>query len=45
MNSVRPTPTGRVDGWGDNNFGQIGDGSEIPRIRPVMAPTDGAAPR
>jgi alpha-tubulin suppressor-like RCC1 family protein len=33
--SVALTATGRVYGWGNNTFGQIGDGTNEPRLKPV----------
>src|SRR5690349_5616181 len=33
---VALTTAGRVYGWGANDFGQIGDGSDKRRIRPVV---------
>jgi alpha-tubulin suppressor-like RCC1 family protein len=35
--SVALTTTGRVYAWGDNDFGQVGDGTTTMRPRPVVA--------
>jgi alpha-tubulin suppressor-like RCC1 family protein len=35
--SVALTTTGRVYGWGYNNFGQVGDGTDMRRLKPVRA--------
>lgn len=35
--SVALTTTGRVYAWGDNGFGQVGDGTTTMRPRPVVA--------
>jgi alpha-tubulin suppressor-like RCC1 family protein len=37
VTSLALTTTGRVYGWGNNTYGQIGDGSTVSRLEPVRA--------